>query len=199
MNTVVAGPSRRQIQTPARAISPAMYAVVGCNECGGLWLLSDPGETATCPTCGKRHQTRKLKRFYESDDREAARQARAAMLADKRGAGEAFDALDSVAEMERLVDDADAVDDREYLESAGLDPDAVNAAGEAAGPGGSGGSKSRREIVEAGLRAGDRPTEDEVVAYAAERGVPPDAARTLLEKLARRGAVSESDGRYRLL
>lgn len=179
-----------------------MYAVVGCNECGGLWLLSDPGaaETATCPTCGKRHRTRTLKRFYESEDREAARQARAAMLAEKRGEADAFDDLDSVAEMERRVDDADAVDDREYLEGAGLDPDAVDAAGEAAGPGGgSDGSESRREIVEDGVRAGDRPTEDEVVAYATERGVPPDAARTLLEKLTRRGAVSESGGRYRLL
>ncbi len=178
-----------------------MYAVVGCNECGGLWLLSDPdaAETATCPTCGKRHRTRKLKRFFEADDREAARQARAAMLADKRGDSDAFDALDSVAEMERRVDDAEAVDDREYLEAAGLDPDAVDAAGDAAGPGGSSGGQSRREIVEAGVRAGDRPTEDEVVAYAEERGVPPDAARRLLEKLARRGAVSESGGRYRLL
>ena len=178
-----------------------MYAVVGCNECGGLWLLSDPGgaETATCPTCGKRHRTRKLKRFYESDDREAARQARAAMLADKRGDRDAFDALDSVAEMERRMDDADAVNDREYLKAAGLDADAVDEAGDAAGPGGSGGSKSRREIVEAGVRAGDRPTEDEVVAYAEERGVPPEAAQTLLERLVRRGAASESGGRYRLL
>ena len=178
-----------------------MYAVVGCNECGGLWLLSDPGEaeTATCPTCGKRHRTKRLKRFYESEDREAARQARAAMLADKRGDRDAFDTLDSVAEMERRVDDTDAVSDREYLESAGLDADTVDAAGEAAGPGGSGGSKSRREIVEDGVRAGDRPTEGEVVAYAEERGVPPDAARTLLERMVRRGAASESGGRYRLL
>ena len=172
-----------------------MYAVVGCNECGALWLLSDPGETATCPTCGKRHRTQKLKRFYESDDRESARQARAAMLADKRGDGEAFGALDSVAEMERRVDEATAVSDREYLEGSGLDVDEVAAAGDTSG----GGSKSRRGVVEDALRDADRPTEDEVVAYADERGVPPEAARDLLEKLVRRGAVSESRGRYRLL
>jgi hypothetical protein len=38
-----------------------------------------------------------------------------------------------------------------------------------------------------------------VAAYAAERGVPDAAARDLLEKLSRRGEVSESRGRYRLL
>ena len=174
-----------------------MYAVVGCNECGALWLVSDPGETATCPTCGKRHRTRKLKRFYESEDRESARQARAAMLADKRGDGEAFSVLDSVAEMERQVDDATAISDREYLEGSGLDADEVAAAGDASGR--EGRSKSRREIVEAALAESDRPTEAEVVAYADDRGVPPEAARDLLEKLVRRGAVSESRGRYRLL
>ena len=55
------------------------------------------------------------------------------------------------------------------------------------------------DVVREAIRATDRPTEDEVAAYAAERGVPDAAARDLLEKLTRRGEVSESRGRYRLL
>ena len=173
-----------------------MYAVVGCNQCGSLWLLADPdeSETAQCPRCGKRHRTRKLRRLHTAEDREAARQARAALLADKQGADEAFGGLDSVGEMEELLDGA-GIDDREYLEASGLDADAVAAAGDTAPSR----SKSRDEIVREALREGDRPTEDEILAYASERGVPADAARNLLEKLTRRGEVSESRGRYRLV
>ncbi|MFB6129718.1 MAG: DUF5817 domain-containing protein [Salinigranum sp.] len=173
-----------------------MYAVVGCNQCDTLWLLSDPdgAETATCPRCGKRHRTRKLRRLHTAEDREEARQARAALLADKQGALEAFDELDSVGSMEAQLDEA-GVDDREYLEASGLDADAVDAAGDVS----RGRSKPRDELVREALREGDRPTEEEVVAYATERGVPADAARDLLEKLRRHGEVTESRGRYRLL
>lgn len=175
-----------------------MYAVVGCTDCGALWLLSDPetAETAQCPRCGKRHRTERLRRFYESADREAARQARATMLAERGGQGEAFEGVESVADMERQLDDA-GVDDREFLAAAGLDPDEVEAAGEATPA--SGGSRDHREVVLDAVRGGDRPTGDEIVDYATDRGVPAEAARALLEKLTRRGEVSESRGRYRPL
>jgi hypothetical protein len=171
-----------------------MYAVVGCNRCGALWLLSDPGETATCPQCSKRHQTRKLKRFYESDDREAARQARAAMLAERRDESGTFGDLESVAEMERRLDEA-GVGDREFLTASGLDADAVEAAGDVSRER----SRSRTELVRDAVAEQDRPTESEIVAYAEARGVPAEAARKLLERLAQAGEVSEHRGRYRLL
>lgn len=181
------------------AVAPGMYAVVGCNECGNVWLLSDPddAETARCSRCGKRHQVRKLRRFHESADREAARQVRSAMLARKGGASEAYADLDSVADMERRLEEA-GVDDAEFLAGSGLDPEEVAAAGERAS-GGRAGSKSRDEIVREAVEAADEPTESAIVDHAAERGVPEDAARDLLEKLRRRGEVSESRGRYRLL
>lgn len=173
-----------------------MYAVVGCNGCGNRWLLSNPdaAETARCSRCGKRHRTRKLKRFFESESRAEARQARAAMLAAERGEHEAFDELESVDEMERRLDDA-GVDDREYLEGSGLDAAAVESAGDVS----SGRSRSRDDVVRDALRERDRPTEEEIVAYATDRGVPADAARDLLSKLVRRGEVSEHRGRHRLL
>lgn len=173
-----------------------MYAVVGCTECGTYWLLADPdhSETATCPRCGRRHQVRKLRRFYESPDREAAREARAALLADDRGESEAFAEVGSVAELDAVLEDA-GVDDREYLAGSGLDPEEVEDAGEVSGST----SRSRDEVVRDALRERDRPTEAEVVDYATDHGVPAAAARDLLDKLTRRGEVSESRGRYRLL
>ena len=172
-----------------------MYAVVGCTDCSALWLLEDPGtsETARCRRCGRTHRAEKLRRFYRSDDRDAARQVRAAILAERSGQRDAFEGLDSVAEMEERLGDA-GVDDREFLGRSGLDADAVEAAGAPESA-----SRSRNEVVRDALRTLDRPTEDEVVAYAERRDVAPDFARDYLERLARRGDASESGGRYRLL
>lgn len=176
-----------------------MYAVVGCNRCATMWLLRDPrtSETAQCPRCSKTHQTSKLKRFYESEDREAAREARAALLADTHGDGEAFADVDHVADLERAVADA-GIDDREYLERSGVDADATFEAGSRATGGGSG-SRSRAEILRDAVRETDDPVEAEIVTYAVDHGIPEDAARDLLTKLTRRGELSESRGRYRVV
>jgi len=164
-----------------------------------LWLLSDPrdSKTAQCPRCGKTHQTKKLKQLFESDDRSAAQQARSALLAKKQGQSEAFADVDHVADLETQATDP-AVDDREYLEAAGLDADTVAAAGDQS----AGGSQSRDEIIREAVEAAgsdDQPTESEVVDYASQRGVPSEKASELLLKLCRRGEASESGGRYRLL
>jgi hypothetical protein len=174
-----------------------MYAVVGCSECDHLWLLSDPrsAETATCPRCGRTHRTEKLRRLAEDKHREAARQARSALLAKRGGDSEAFAETAHVAEMERGLDDS-GVGDREYLAGSGLDPDAVAAAGDHKRETS---SRSRIEVVRDALREQETPTAAEVAAYAESHGVPGGAATELLEKLAHSGEVSESNGGYRLI
>jgi hypothetical protein len=174
-----------------------MYAVVGCTDCGGLWLLADPdaAETATCPTCGTRHRTARLKRLFTAEERAAAREARAAMLAERADATDAFESTPSVAEMEAETDDP-VVDDREYLDGSGVDADAVAEAGERSSRSGGGG---RPAVVREALRRLDDPDEAAVVAYAADRGVPADATRDLLDRLVRRGEATEAGDGYRLL
>ncbi|SNR23381.1 DUF5817 domain-containing protein [Halorubrum vacuolatum] len=176
-----------------------MYAVVGCTDCGNVWLLRDrrANETARCPRCGRTHQTAKLNAFYTSEDREEAREARAALLARKRGESETFAEVAHVADLEVAIEDS-GVDDREYLEASGLDADAVFEAGAAATEGGST-SRSRDEIVRDAVREAEEPTEAGIVGYATDHGVPEEAARDLLAKLTRRGDLSESGGRYRVL
>ncbi|WP_144904211.1 DUF5817 domain-containing protein [Halobellus captivus] len=179
-----------------------MYAVVGCTDCEHLWLLKDAraSKTATCPRCGRTYQTKKLRRFAEDEDREAVRQARSALLAKRGGNSEAFAETAHVAEMEREIDERGAaVDDDEYLTGSGLDADEIEAAGEQAETGTGRSSGNRLDVIRAALRECDDPTDDDVAAYAAERGVPADQARKLLTKLSRRGDVTESRGTYRLL
>lgn len=171
-----------------------MYAVVGCSDCGTYWLLSDPDrqDSATCPRCGTRHST-PLRRFFESEDRAAAAQARARLLAEKSGEEDAFERAGSVAELEEAADEA-GMDEREYLEASGLDADEVTAAGDVSRER----SRSRDEVVRDALEAG-HATEEAVVEYATDRGVPADRARDLLDRLTKRGEATESRGEYRLL
>ena len=175
-----------------------MYAVVGCNNCSMLWLLADPdsADSATCPRCERTHQTSKLKRLFESEDRSAAREARSALLAKQQGDSEAFADVAHVSELEEQAADA-GIDDREYLQASGLNPDSIAAAGETTRET----AGSHDEIIREAVReAGDdRPTEREIVDYAADRGVPKGKTSKLLEKLCRVGDASESRGRYRLL
>jgi DNA-directed RNA polymerase subunit RPC12/RpoP len=174
-----------------------MYAVVGCSDCSALWVTEGRPETTQCPRCGTRRKHAKRRKFVETDDEAHAREVRASMLANRQGEGDAFAELDSYAEMERQVDDA-GVDDETYLEDSGVDTEAVSAAADRAEQGATGGS-SRKETVTNALRELDEPAEDDIVAYAEERGVPASYTRKALEKLVRAGEVSESRGQYRLL
>ena len=176
-----------------------MYAVVGCGDCSALWIVEGEPDTSQCPRCGTRRQFAKHRQFVTTEDEDHAREVRASMLANRRDEGGAFADLDSFSELERQAADA-GMDDDEYLDRAGIDPDEVAAAGDRAETGrGASGGRSRKETVLAALRELDRPTEDEVVAYAAEHGVPGDYVRDALDKLARRGEVSEHRGEFRLL
>ncbi|WP_336002107.1 DUF5817 domain-containing protein [Halorientalis halophila] len=174
-----------------------MYAVVGCSDCDALRVVEGRPERSECPRCGASRKFETLKQFVTTEDPDHAREVRAALLAKRQGREDAFDDLDSFAEMDRYLDEA-GVDDDEYLEASGLDPDAVAAAGDRAGEG-SGGGQSRKETVLAALRDRDEPTEEAVLAYATDRGVPAEYVRDALAKLVRRGEVTERDGTYRLL
>jgi len=174
-----------------------VYSVVGCTDCQALWVVADRPDTTQCPRCGKRHQFPKLKQFASSEDETIAREARAALLADRQDQSDAFADLDSMSEMEARIDDA-GVDDEAYLGGSGIDADAVAEAGDRA-TSGAGGSTSRRDTVLAALDALDEPTTDEVVAYASERDVPADYTREALDRLVRAGEATRSGDTYRLL
>lgn len=171
-----------------------MYAVVGCNRCSALWVVEGRPETTGCPRCGKRRAFEKLRRFAETEDADAAREARARLLAGE----EHGEAVDDWASEEREAM-ASGPSDREFLEAAGVDADAVADAGERGARGAGGGSRSNRQVVFDALDELDAPTEDDVKEYAADAGVSSEYAERALEKLVRAGEVTESGGAYRRL
>jgi predicted nucleic acid-binding Zn-ribbon protein len=168
-----------------------MYAVVGCGDCGSFWVVEGRPATTRCPSCGTRHRFDNLKKFAETDDADAAREARTTLLTGQ--SEHAPDDMDSFAELESWAETGGMSDD-EYLDRVGLDAERVREAGERTT-----GSQSRMDVVRAALAELDGPTEDEIVAYARERDVPAEFTERTLEKLVRQGEVSEHRGRYRLL
>ncbi len=173
-----------------------MYAVVGCGDCEALWIVEGAPERTECPRCGTSRPHAHRRRFLETEDADHAREVRASMLAARQGQDEAFAEMDSFADMEARLDDA-GPDDETYLAEAGLDPEAVAAAGERAA--GDPESSSTDEVVREALRRLEAPTADDVVVFAGERGVPAARAERTLEKLVRAGDATEHRGTYRLL
>lgn len=174
-----------------------MYSVVGCPDCRALKIVDGRPETTKCQRCGRTSQFGKLRAFYRNEDVDAVREIRARLLAERSGHADSYEALGTFADLEEDADRA-GMSPEEFLDRSGLDTDAVAAAGERAESGG-GSSMSRKETVEAALADLDRPTADEVVDYAADHGVPADYVRSALDRLVRRGDVTESNGRYRSL
>ncbi|WP_460919274.1 DUF5817 domain-containing protein [Salinarchaeum chitinilyticum] len=169
-----------------------MYAVVGCTECSSLWVLEVGADSATCPRCGKRHRTERLRHFAETEDADDARDARAALVANRRDAG---DDAPAFSELEASIDE-DVVDDAERLEAAGIDPDAVAAAGERASESNRD-DRSQREIVLDAFEVHDQPSADAIRSYADDHGVSRDYVDRMLRKLERSGEVVETTNGYR--
>lgn len=169
-----------------------MYAVVGCTDCGGYWLVRDPEtqESAKCQTCGTSHRMDRLKRFHTADSRDAAAAARARLLAEKQ------DGVDPATAAETAFSEGTettAVADEEYLSAHGIDPESVAEAGDVS----SGGSRSREEIVRDAVRETDG--REAIIQRAVADGVAAGAAADLLDRLVRRGEATEAGGDYRLL
>lgn len=167
-----------------------MYSVVGCTECGNLWIVEDRPETTQCPRCRTRHRFERLKAFAETDTSDAAARVRSSMLANRADDGEFVDP-------EEVEFEGVGVSDEEFLSASGIDADEVTEAGERAERGSR--SRSRKRVVLDALDEQAAPTAEDVLAYATDAGVPESYAEKTLAKLRRAGEVTVTDGVYRRL
>jgi hypothetical protein len=174
-----------------------MYAVVGCSDCSALWVVTTDGESAGCPRCGTRHRLDTLEKFVTTPAEDHARDVRASMLAARQGEEEAFATVDDFATLDDRAE-TEAVPDETYLAASGIDPDAVEAAGERTTAAGSAG-KDRQTLVRDAIESLESPSADDIVAVAREGGVPEEVTRELLDRMVEHGLVSEHNGTYRLL
>ncbi|MXR21682.1 DUF5817 domain-containing protein [Halobacterium bonnevillei] len=172
------------------------YAVVGCTDCGALWVVEGRPQTSGCPRCEKRHQFSNLRQFVTTDDEDHAREVRASMLANRAGHGDAFADVEAFTTLGDFAEDA-GMSDEEFLDAAGVDTDEVAAVEDRVEQ--SARSLGKRDAVETALRELDDPTEAEVKSFAAEHGVDGDYVERALRKLQRAGEVTRDGDGYRLL
>ncbi|MFW6437170.1 MAG: DUF5817 domain-containing protein [Halococcoides sp.] len=170
-----------------------MYAVVGCRDCSAFWVIEGRPDSTECPRCGTRHPTDRLKRFVETADADAAREARGAILAADAGFEELYDRLESFDRLEAAADAA-GPDPDDLLAAAGIDPEAAAAAAE-----NDRSSLSRLEAVERAIERADPATEAAIVERASAHGLDATTVRKALTALRDRGSVVVEDGTYRLI
>lgn len=163
-----------------------MYQVVGCGECGALWLITSQPETTRCPRCGTRYATDNLRILAASDDQETARQARAQLLASRQGVDEPAGIFEATVDVPN-----EAVD----LEEFGVDPDLMTTDPDHEAKS----ARSQRAILMAGLRDLDEPTHEEIEEFATARGISAEYVESALEKLVQDGAIRKDSDTYRLL
>jgi len=175
-----------------------MYAVVGCNECAAMWLLMDPqtSDSARCPPLREDASDDETQAVLRVGGPRGGPRGRAALLAkkrDERGVRRTRPRLGARARRRRVGNRRPrvprSVGDRRRRRRRGGRPR----------EGGESDSRSRSEIVRDAVATVDEPTEENVVAHASDHGVPPPRRPEILTRLARRGELSESGGRYRAL
>lgn len=164
-----------------------MYEVVGCRECGELWIREGDAETATCPRCARRFQVSRLRTLGSADSAEGAREIRSNLLADRADYG------GIVAGYTDLEEDR-VIDDESYLTAVGLDVDEIAEAGE---PEQGVGSVSDREIVLRAIDDVDTPSREQITAAVDEFGVGAETVEAILDRLRTAGEVTYDGNQYR--
>ncbi len=83
------------------------FAVVGCPDCQGLWILEDrhEHETTDCPQCGSTQKTKQLRALAQADDRDTICELRARVAAQRAGHHEEYDREDDYAVLEEQATD----------------------------------------------------------------------------------------------
>lgn len=164
-----------------------LRTVTICPNCKCVFIVNGIPETTTCRRCPKRHTFKKLKHYYQSEDGEAARKVLTKVSARVNDLGEHYERAKEKGVLEDHVDTV--VEDDEYLEEMGADPEAAKEAEERAMEK-KNRSKSQKEIVQDAITEQDNPGREDVREYAEKHGMDGEKALRGLDKLRQKGDVS---------
>lgn len=170
-----------------------MYTIVVCPNCENVKIVKDRPKRTQCGRCKKRHKFRDLKHFYQCEDSDEARQARAVVLAQVNDREAEYERLSNQGVFDGEVERA--IDTDEYLEAKGIDVEELDVTDTEEKQR----SKSRKEIVKEALNTLDQPERADVLDYAADRDVPREKAEDILDRLRERGHLIESSNGLRLI
>ncbi|MFP4632729.1 MAG: DUF5817 domain-containing protein [Halobacteriales archaeon] len=175
-----------------------MYSVVGCSECESVKIVPGGSQTVVCNRCQAQIQMGSARVIFESDDLEAAKEARSVALAKRNG----FDYLvEEIVERDVVQEDvSEQVASEALLEKEGVDVEETEEAGDVERPKTDGESKPQVRIVRDAIEFLDSPTDADVRAFAVDRGVPAEKVEEIVDRLCMEGeAMRTSEGVVRLL
>jgi NMD protein affecting ribosome stability and mRNA decay len=174
----------------------SLRTVVVCPDCRATFIVQDIPQSTTCRRCRKRHQFKKLKQYFQTENKGAARKVRTAVQAHVDDLSDEFERAQEAGVLEDIVDEI--IDEDEYLSEMGADTEDVSAAEERALRN-QNRQKSKKDIVFDAVREQDSPTRDDVRAYAKQFGMDGDDALAMLDKWREAGRISGNwDGPFRL-
>ena len=170
--------------------------VTVCSNCKTVFIVKKLPKTTTCRGCGKRHKFKKLKRYYQTEDKDAARKARTEFQARVRDLDDHFERAREKGVLEDTADQL--ITDDEYLDAKGVDPEAVADAEERAIEA-THRQKSQKDIVLDAVTEQENPNRDDVRAYAEQFGMDGEKALKKLDKFREYGEVSGTyNGPFRI-
>ena len=174
----------------------SLRTVVICPNCRATFIVQDIPQSTTCRRCRKRHQFKKLKHYFQSEDKDAVRTVRTAVQARIDDLDDEFERAQNAGVLEDVV--GELIDDNEYISGMGVDAEEVSAAEERALRN-QNRQKSKKDIIFDAVREQDSPTRDDVRTYAEQFGMDGDDALAMLDKWRENGQISGSwDGPFRL-
>lgn len=176
-----------------------MFSVIGCSDCESVKIVKGTPETTVCNRCQAQIQVATARVIYESEDLQEAKEARSLALARRNG----FDYLaDEMVDREILNETVtENVAEEELIEEKSEeDPVEIEEAGDIDKPKTAEERDPKKRIVMDAIEFLDEPTDDDVVEFAEDRGVEPERAAEIVDRLCMEGeAMRTREGTIRLL
>lgn len=176
-----------------------MYSVIGCSDCESVKIVEGNPETTVCNRCQAQIKVATARVIFESGDLQEAKEARSLAMAKRNG----FDYLaDEMVDREILNETVtqNVAEEELISEKADEDPMEIEEAGDIDKPKTAEERDPKKRIVMDAIEFLEEPTDDDVVEFAEDRGVEPDRAAEIVDKLCMEGeAMRTREGVVRLL
>lgn len=167
------------------------YTVVPCKNCDNIWIVQGTPNETTCTLCNERYKFKKLKKLFQTNDKEKAREARALKQAEINGIDHIFKSLLEDGEFDKDV--TKSVIDKEYLRKKGINPSIVEDDEKED-------NKSKEGRIKDIIDKLDKPTDENIVKKAKEYGISEEKSKEIVDKMCRDGrAMRKRNGEIRIL
>lgn len=176
-----------------------MYSVIGCSNCESVKIVQGNPETTVCNRCQTQITLAKVQVIFKSEDLQEAKEARSLAMAKRNG----FEYLaEEMVDREILADDVtrNVAEEELIREKSGDSPEEIQDAGDIDKPKTAEERDPKKRIVKDAIEFLDEPKDDDVVEFAEDRGVDPEQAVEIVDKLCMEGeAMRTREGTIRLL